>query len=259
MTDPVLYTQSGGVATITLNRPEVLNALNPALNEQLLAAVTRAGADDEVRAVVMTGAGRAFCAGADLAGSANRAGTKLGDSLREHYHPIITGIRELPKPVIAAVNGPAAGAGMSIALSADVVLAGESASFLQAFAKIGLIPDAGSTWLLDRYAGAMRGRALAMLAEQISAADAKDYGLVWRVFSDDTLLGEASALAARMAQMPTRAFALIKQAMDAASSNDLAAQLEVEADLQTEAGMTEDFREGVTAFLEKRAPKFKGR
>lgn len=259
MSDPVLYTQSGGVATITLNRPEVLNALNRSLNESLLAAVNAASSDESIRAVVITGAGRAFCAGADLAGSASKAGAKLGDSLREHYHPIITGIREMPKPVIAAVNGPAAGAGMSIALSADIVLAGQSASFLQAFAKIGLIPDAGSTWLLDRYAGAMRGRALAMLAEKIPASDAKDYGLVWKIYADDELLTQATILATRMAQMPTRAFALIKQAMDSASSNDLATQLEVEADLQSEAGMTEDFREGVSAFLEKRHPAFKGR
>lgn len=262
MSETVLYQELNGVATITLNRPHVLNAFNDALKIELLARVTQAAENPEVRAVILTGAGRGFCAGADLSVSVpadDGEPRKLGDGLRELYHPIILALRAMNKPVISAVNGPAAGAGMSFALSADIVLAGESASFLQAFAKIGLVPDVGSTWLLDRYAGSMRARALVMLAEKIPAEQAREFGLVWQVFPDEKLMPEANALAQKMAAMPTRAYGLIKQAMDAATTNGLAAQLEVEADLQTEAGFTEDFREGVAAFLEKRKPTFKGR
>lgn len=265
MTDPVLYESNNGVATITLNRPDVLNAIDNDLAGGLRAAVERAAGDAQVRAVLLTGAGRGFCAGADLAATQSSQGSdpgqprRLGDTLVERYHPIILGLREMPKPVISAVNGIAAGAGMSLALAADVVLAAESAAFLQAFSKIGLIPDAGSTWLLDRYAGAMRGRAMAMLAEKIPARDAQAFGLVWKVCPDAELTAEARQTAARLAAMPTRALALIKQAMDGAGENTLAAQLQVEADLQTEAGFTEDFREGVAAFLEKRQPVFKGK
>ncbi len=261
MTDPVLYEQTGPVATVTLNRPEVLNAINKPLQIALLEKLQTAAADDSVRAVVLTGAGRGFCAGADLAASqAANSGSRepLGDGLREFYHPILLTLRAMEKTVISAVNGIAAGAGMSLALSADIVLAASSASFLQAFAKIGLVPDVGSTWLLDRYAGSMRARAMAMLAEKIPADDARDFGLVWKVYADEELMPATNALAVKMAGMPTRALALIKQALDAATVNDLAAQLEVEADMQTQAGMTHDFREGVSAFLEKRPPQFKG-
>lgn len=254
----VLYSTADGVATVTLNRPDVLNALSGELMEQMAQAVQQASTDPAVRAVVVTGAGRAFSAGADLASSSGGTGDP-GATLRKRYHPVIEGLRGMPKPVITAVNGVAAGAGMSIALAGDIVLAAQSASFLQAFSKIGLVPDAGSTYFLPRYAGEMRARALAILADRISAADAHAYGLVWKVHPDDALLAEAGKLAQHLAKMPTRAYALIKQALNGSLDRTLGEQLEVEATLQSEAGRTEDFREGVAAFLAKRAPNFQGR
>jgi 2-(1,2-epoxy-1,2-dihydrophenyl)acetyl-CoA isomerase len=257
---PVLYAAADAVATITLNRPESLNAMSVDLVAGLREAVESAAADDAVRAVLITGNGRGFCSGADLAEASNRkAGETAGKALRERYNPLILGIRRMPKPVISAVNGVAAGAGMSLALSADIVLAARSATFLQAFARIGLVPDAGSTWLLDRYAGSMRARALAMLAERIPAEQAREYGLVWQVHDDEALMPAALELATRLAQMPTRALGLIKQTLDAAAGNSLVEQLEVEADAQVAAQQGEDFKEGVRAFLEKRQPKFTGR
>ncbi len=258
--EPVLYDVKAGVATITLNRPDVLNALSAALMIELRSAVERAAAADEVRAVIVTGAGRAFCAGADLAGVGTGGGPRdSGATLRDRYHPVVLAMRAMPKPIVSVVNGVAAGAGMSIALAGDVILAGESASFLQAFSKIGLIPDAGSTWFLPRLAGDLRARALAMLAERIPAEDALRYGIVWKVFPDAQLQQEARVIAEHLASMPTRAYALIKQALDASGNNDLATQLELEACLQTEAGRTEDAAEGVAAFLQKRPPRFTGR
>ncbi|MFS8976562.1 enoyl-CoA hydratase-related protein [Cupriavidus necator] len=261
MTAPVLYQASEGVATLTLNRPDVLNAMNAELMSALREGVERAAADSEVRAVLLTGAGRGFCAGADLA-ARQSGGNGLSDSgalLRERYHPIILALRQMPKPVVTAVNGVAAGAGMSLALAGDVVLAGRSASFLQAFSRIGLIPDAGSTYFLPRYAGEMRARALAILAEKIDAEEAHRIGLVWKLHDDDVLQDEAGKLARHLATMPTMAYGLIKEALNQSFDNDLAAQLEVEATLQSRASRSEDCREGVAAFIEKRAPKFKGR
>ncbi|WP_042883507.1 enoyl-CoA hydratase-related protein [Cupriavidus necator] len=261
MTAPVLYHASEGVATLTLNRPDVLNAMNAELMGALREGVERAAADAEVRAVLLTGAGRGFCAGADLA-ARQSGGNGLADSgalLRERYHPIILALRQMPKPVITAVNGVAAGAGMSLALAGDVVLAGRSASFLQAFSKIGLIPDAGSTYFLPRYAGEMRARALAILAEKVDAEEAHRIGLVWKLYDDDALQDEASKLARHLATMPTMAYGLIKEALNQSFDNDLAAQLEVEATLQSRASRSEDCREGVAAFVEKRKPQFKGR
>ena len=261
MSDPaVLYAAEGGVATITLNRPDVLNALNDALMAGLNDALARASSDDSVRAVIVTGAGRGFSAGADLTTVGPKDPTPdLGKALRERYNPVILAMRAMPKPIVTAVNGPCAGAGMSIALAGDIVLAGQSATFLQAFSKIGLVPDAGSTWFLPRYAGEVRARALAILADRISADDALRYGLVWKVFADDELLPQARAMAAHLASMPTRAYALIKEAMNDSLQRDLETQLNVEAELQAKAGLTEDFREGVAAFLAKRPPAFKGR
>jgi 2-(1,2-epoxy-1,2-dihydrophenyl)acetyl-CoA isomerase len=258
----VLYAAEGGVATLTMNRPDVLNALNNDLLAGLSAGLARAKADDSVRAVLLTGAGRGFCAGADLAAGAGmqQAGPRdVAQGLRERYHPIILAMRQFPKPIVGAVNGVAAGAGMSIALACDIVLAGESASFLQAFTRIGLVPDCGSTWFLPRMVGDVRARALVMLADKISAAEALQYGLVWKVYADDQLLSEALATAQKMAQMPTRAYDLIKQGLAVSSGNGLGDQLEVEALLQGLAMATEDHREGVAAFLQKRPAQFKGR
>jgi 2-(1,2-epoxy-1,2-dihydrophenyl)acetyl-CoA isomerase len=261
MPEPTIqYAAAGGVATITLNRPAVLNALDDAMLRELSGAFADAKSDGAVRAVILTGAGRGFCAGADLAQSAmSGAGADVAQSLRSRYHPIVLAMRQFPKPIVAAVNGPAAGAGMSLALACDVVLAAESATFMQAFSKIGLIPDCGSTWFLPRMVGDVRARALAMLADRIGAREALQYGLVWKVYADDRLIDEANATAAHLASMPTRAYALIKQALAASQSNGLAEQLETEALLQAQAFETEDFREGVAAFLQKRPASFRGR
>ncbi len=261
MTAPAVLTAvDAGVMTVTMNRPEVLNALNPAMLDGLRAALAAAKADDAVRAVVLTGAGRAFCAGADLAQDSMRTGAgDVTQVMRDDYHPVILAMRQLPKPIVSAVNGVAAGGGMSLALAGDVVLAGESASFLQAFSRIGLVPDCGSTWFLPRIVGDVRARAMMMLADRIAARDALRHGLVWEVFADDALAGEAARCAARLATMPTRAFDLTKQALTQSAANGLADQLEVEALLQGQAFRTEDFREGVAAFVGKRAPRFVGR
>jgi 2-(1,2-epoxy-1,2-dihydrophenyl)acetyl-CoA isomerase len=260
MTAPlVLYESTQAIATITLNRPDVLNALDDALIRALRDAVERAAGDDAVRAVLLTGAGRGFSSGADLASVPPSPSLDLGQLLRERYHPVILAMRSMPKPVVCAVNGPAAGAGMSIALAGDIVLAARSAYFVQAFSKIGLVPDAGSTWFLPRYAGDVRARAMALLAERIDAPTAERFGLVWQVLDDEQLMPQARQLAARLAAQPTRACALIKQALNDSFGRDLPAQLELEATLQTQAGRTEDFAEGVAAFLQRRAPQFKGR
>lgn len=258
--DVIRYETGNGVATITLNRPEVLNALSGELMDALANAIRNANADASVRALIITGAGRGFSSGADLAAK-HPEGKRpnSGTTLRTRYHPVIELLRGMPKPVITAVNGIAAGAGMSIALSGDIILAGASASFLQAFAKIGLIPDAGSTYFLPRYVGEVRARALAMLADKIDAQTALHYGMVWKVYPDDQLQSEARKLAEHMAKMPTQAYALIKQALNASLNRTLTEQLEVEATLQMKAGSTDDFREGVAAFIEKRPANFKGR
>lgn len=256
---PVLYESAQAIATITLNRPDVLNALDDTLIRALRDAVERAAGDDTVRAVLLTGAGRGFSSGADLASVPPSPSLDLGQLLRERYHPVILAMRSMPKPIVCAVNGPAAGAGMSIALAGDIVLAARSAYFVQAFSKIGLVPDAGSTWFLPRYAGDVRARAMALLAERIDAPTAERFGLVWQVLDDEQLMPYARQLAARLAAQPTRACALIKQALNDSFGRDLPAQLELEATLQTQAGRTEDFAEGVAAFLQRRAPAFKGR
>ena len=248
-----------GVMTLTLNRPDKLNAFNAALHEGLAAAFARAAADTALRAVLMTGAGKGFCAGQDLADRALTSGqgrADLGHSLDTRYNPLVRAIRRLEKPVVCAVNGAAAGAGANVALACDIVLAAKSARFLQAFARIGLVPDSGGTWFLPRLVGDARARALMLLAEPISADQAAEWGMIWRVVEDDRLLDEARALAERLAEGPTHAFGLMKRAFLASSANSLDAQLDLERDLQREAGAADEYVEGVRAFLEKRPAKF---
>ncbi len=258
--DPVLVEHRPGYQLITLNRPERLNAFNAAQHAALAAALAAAEADPDCRAVLLTGAGRGFCAGQDLADRDPASGAPdLGHTLDTLYNPLVARLRALPKPVVCAVNGVAAGAGANIALACDIVLAGRSARFIQAFAAIGLIPDSGGTWWLTRFLGEARAKALAMTAEPIGAETAAAWGLIWRAVDDDALLDEAAALAAKLAAGPTQAYARIKQAIHAAEQNTLSAQLDLERDLQREAGRTDDYREGVRAFLEKRPPRFSGR
>ena len=248
-----------GVLTLTLNRPERLNALNGALIEGLSAGIKRAGTEPECRAVLITGAGRGFCAGADLANRAFAPGDArpdLGAALENGPNPIIRGIRNLPKPVVCAVNGPAAGAGANIALACDIVLAAKSAQFLQAFARIGLIPDAGGTFVLPRLIGDARARALMMLAEPIAAEQAQAIGMIYRAVDDEDLMGEAHTVAERLAAGPTHALGLMKRALAASPTNALDAQLDLERDLQREAGAGDDYMEGVRAFLDKRPANF---
>jgi 2-(1,2-epoxy-1,2-dihydrophenyl)acetyl-CoA isomerase len=251
-----------GVMTLTLNRPERLNAFNVALHEALFAAIERAGADPDCRAVLLTGAGKGFCAGQDLTDrvvAADGSRPDLGESIDKRYNPLVRALRRLPKPVVCAVNGAAAGAGATVALACDVVLAAKSAKFLQAFARIGLIPDSGGTFFLPRLVGDARARALIMLADPIGAEEAEAWGMIYRAVDDQDLLREARALAARLAAGPTHALGLIKRALIASLANSLDAQLDLERDLQREAGAADEYREGVRAFLEKRPADFMGK
>ena len=256
MDESVLTEIDGGVLRLTLNRPEKLNAFAGAMHEQLLAGLLRAGGDPAIRAVLLCGAGRGFCAGQDLADVG--PAPDLGATLERSFNPIVRAIRRLPKPVVCAVHGVAAGAGANVALASDVVVAGESARFLQAFIRIGLLPDAGGTWLLPRLAGDARARGMAMLGEPVGAAQAAAWGLIWRCVPDDDLMAEAMRIARQLAGLPTEAIRLMKQAFARSGQNSLDGQLDLERDLQREAGLTPDFREGVAAFLEKRAPVFTG-
>jgi 2-(1,2-epoxy-1,2-dihydrophenyl)acetyl-CoA isomerase len=231
------------------------------MQDALAGAIADAESDETCRALLLTGAGRAFCAGQDLNDRLAKPGEQivLGGTLERHYNPLIRKLRSLRFPVVAAVNGIAAGAGCNVALACDIVLAARSASFVQSFARLGLVPDSGGTWLLPRLVGQARARGLALLAEPLPAEKAEAWGLIWRAVDDDALMTEAERLCAHVASGPTVGFGLIKRALDAAEHNDLSTQLDLERDLQREAGATSDYQEGVRAFFEKRPPKFRGR
>lgn len=257
----ITVARDNGLATLTLNAPDKLNAVSRKMIAELKECWETLAADGSVRAVLLTGAGRGFCAGADLSDpDRDRSATAdSGAALDKFFNPVIRLMRSVPKPIVAAVNGPAAGVGMSFALAADIAIAGRSASFLQAFARIGLLPDGGSTWFLPRLVGEQRARALAMLAPKISAEQAKEWGLIWDVVEDGELMKAATEVARGLADGPTLSLARIKEAMNRASGNQLGQQLDLERDFQRELGRSEDFKEGVTAFLAKRRPQFKGK
>ncbi|MEM9780217.1 MAG: enoyl-CoA hydratase-related protein, partial [Pseudomonadota bacterium] len=244
-------------ATVTLNRPEVMNGLNTRMRAELMAVVTQAAS--EARVLVMTGAGRAFCSGQDLSDRASVAGLDLERTLREEYEPLLRAIYDCPIPTIAAVNGPAAGAGANLALAADVVIATESAVFIQAFARIGLIPDAGGTYWLPRQMGSAKAMGAALFAEPISAKQADAWGMIWEAVPDADFAEVVKRRAVHLAQGPTASYGLMKQALRASHDNTMDVQLDLEAQLQGQAGKTRDFTEGVMAFLEKRPAQYEGR
>lgn len=257
----IRFSLEDGVARLTFNRPDRLNSFTAAMHAEVRSAldqVDSAGA----RVLVITGAGRGFCAGQDLGDRAVAPGgtpVDLGDSIERHYAPFIRRLRELPMPVVAAVNGVAAGAGANIALACDLVIAARSASFVQAFSKIGLIPDSGGTWMLPRLVGSARAMGLALLGEKLPAAQAADWGLIWRCVDDADFVSETESLVRHLAAAPTLALARTKQAIWGAATRTLPEQLDVERDIQRELGASADYAEGVSAFAAKRAPRFIGR
>jgi 2-(1,2-epoxy-1,2-dihydrophenyl)acetyl-CoA isomerase len=261
----ILYAAEHGVATLRFNRPQQLNAMSVELMQDLTHAFDRAASDDAVRVIVLTGEGRGFCSGADLAANIAKppldaqGRLDLGMMLEKFYNPLVTKMRSMDKPIIAAVNGIAAGAGCSLALMADLTIAARSAKFLQAFVNIGLILDAGATWILPRSLGPQRAMGFALLGEKVTAEQAHAWGLIWDVVDDDQLMAHVGAIASRLAQGPGVALARIKRSLHASATNDLATQLALEVELQRECGRSTDFMEGATSFLQKRKPAFKNR
>jgi 2-(1,2-epoxy-1,2-dihydrophenyl)acetyl-CoA isomerase len=255
----VVVSHDGGVLHVTLNRPEKLNAIDTEMAQAARAAFGAAADDENVRAVVLTGSGRAFCAGQDLADPGVAPGSDLGATIERSYSPLIRAMRALPKPILARVNGVAAGAGANLAFAADIVVAGRSASFIESFSRIGLLPDSGGTWMLPRLFGHARAIGLAMLGERISAEQAHAWGAIWDVVDDDKLDDACDVLARTLAEAPTRALGAIKAAFDAGWTTTFDAALDRERELQRMLGATRDYAEGVAAFGAKRKPEFEGR
>jgi 2-(1,2-epoxy-1,2-dihydrophenyl)acetyl-CoA isomerase len=259
----IVFDEADGLVSLTLNRPQALNALSLAMLEEMADALDRIRDEGTARALLITGAGRAFCSGADLApapdSGARRRSVDAGAVLETHYNPIVERLAVLPVPVVAAVNGPAAGGGCSLALAADIVVASKAAYFLQAFVNIGLVPDVGSTWVLPRLIGRARAQAMMMLGERIPAETAEAWGMIWKVVEPDALMDEARAVAVRFAQGPTRALSLIRTGARECLEVPLSQALQIERRNQRMAGASPDFAEGVSAFLQKRPAKFTGR
>ena len=260
--ESILYQSADGIARITLNRPERLNSFTSSMHAELRDALAQVAADKSARVLLLTGAGRGFCAGQDLSDRAVAPGAApvdLGESIESNYRPLVLGLRNLAVPVVCAVNGVAAGAGANIALACDIVIAARSASFIQAFCKIGLIPDSGGTFFLPRLVGTARAMGLAMLGEKLTAEQAEEWGLIWKCVDDAQLASTVDGLLVHLAQAPTKGLAAIKRALYASSTATLEDALTHERDVQRELGQSADYREGVAAFLAKRPPRFTGK
>jgi 2-(1,2-epoxy-1,2-dihydrophenyl)acetyl-CoA isomerase len=260
--DHVQFSTAAGIARLTLNRPERLNSFNDAMHAQVRDALGRLAQDASVRVLLLTGSGRGFCAGQDLADRAVAPGSApvdLGASIERNYRPLVLALRALPMPVVCAVNGVAAGAGANLALACDIVIAARSATFIQAFCKLGLVPDSGGTYFLPRLVGTARAMGLALLGDPLTAEDAAAWGLIWQCVDDAALVATTESLLARLAVAPTRGLVATRRAIHAAASTTLAEQLDVERDLQRELGGSDDYREGVAAFVARRSPRFSGR